>query len=99
MNTKFRVLIVSREGKEIETGWELGNLVILFSELNNECFLYYFSILCIFDVLLYLFLICYIRKEILSACFLGVRILFCRMMFLNDHFIVECQRRSRFCLG
>lgn len=80
MNTKFRVLIVSREGKEIETGWELGNSSDPFSELNNECFLYYFSILCIFDVLLYLFiflmsfcifLICYIRKEIPQCLFFG----------------------------
>lgn len=55
MNTKFRVVIVSREGKEIETGWELDNSSDPFSELSNECFLYYFSILCIFDVLLYLF--------------------------------------------
>lgn len=42
MNTKFRVLIVSREGKEIEKGWELGNSSDPFDELNNGCFLYYF---------------------------------------------------------
>ena len=25
MNTKFRVVIVSREGKEIEMGWDMGS--------------------------------------------------------------------------
>lgn len=63
MNTKFRVVIVSREGKEIEMGWELGNSNDPFSELNNRCFLYYFSILCISDVLLYLFNIEYKKKD------------------------------------
>lgn len=42
MNTKFRVVIVCREGKEIEMGWELGNSSDPFSELNNGCFLYFF---------------------------------------------------------
>lgn len=30
--------IVSREGKEIEMGWGIGNSSDPFSELNNECF-------------------------------------------------------------
>lgn len=51
-------------------------------DISCIIFLFYVFLMCFF-----IFLICNVRKKkSLNAYFLEVRILFCQMMLLNDHF-------------
>ena len=45
------MVAISKVGeKEIEMGWDMGNSNDPFGELNDRCFLYYFSMLYVFYV-------------------------------------------------
>ena len=70
MNTKFRVVIVSREGKEIEMGWDMGSSSDFLSNwiMDISCiiFLFYVFLMCFF-----IFLICNVRKKIPQCLLFG----------------------------
>lgn len=56
------MVAISKVGeKEIEMGWDMGNSNDPFGELNDGCFLYYFSMLYVFYVCV--FLVFNVRKK------------------------------------